>query len=434
MMHLRKLSLLVTLAAALLQECKGQAPANDDFANRILLTGNAVTFSGDLTGSTIEPNEPRHAKYWPVFPGTNSVWWTWTATESGPVTLTVLSCTEDSYVSGLGDLSCALEVYPGTNIFDNPLSNALCSVFINPVMNKPSVSFQASAGTEYQLQFLGAKPSMAATFQLVATNGPVILEPPSEQTVFPNGSALFTVLAAGIPPLSYQWRFNGIDLPGQNGPMLALFYVTTNQAGAYSVIVSNATGGTLSSSANLTVNPHPISPVLHPLGKVGFNAFALTLTGESGRYYEIECSTNFSVWNTVTNFPATTPLIAYPASAVKFRNVVYCTNTTISLVVSNTDPAAIFYRASLYQPVDEACETHLKQIRFVKQLWQKDTTQSRDAVPYYLDLEVYWADINSAGCPLVGNHGPFGASYTMQYITVNPDCKVSNQHVLREPR
>jgi hypothetical protein len=425
--------------AGLAAELRG-APANDNFANRAPLAGDRIVFSGDLTGATLEMNEPTNVPP-PMFlnsPMTNSVWWTWTASASVPVIISLVSCSEDSYVPTLGamggyakDFSCVLAVYSGADPFVNP--NRVAAIWVNPQMSQPSASFQAVAGTTYQIQFFGAHPTMQATFQLVATNGPIILDGPTPQTVFPNGSALFTVLAEGIPPLSYQWRSNGVDIVGQTGPMLALAYVQPGQQGAYSVVVSNASGVVESPAANLSVNANPLRPLLGPASWVGSNAVAFTLTGEAGRYYRVQASSNLATWTTVSNFPARMPLLTYPPTAVNFRSVVYCTNATISLVVTNAAGGA-FYRASLYSPKDEFCEMHLKQIRFAKQLWQRAGNQARNATPHYLDLEKYWPDIEAASCPLLGNSGVFQASYQISDMTTDPLCYVDRYgHVLQEP-
>ncbi len=434
-MHTRNLMGAVALSLTLLQTSQAQPPANDNFANRSTLAGDHLIFSGELTASTIESSEPTNfIPPYPNVPITSSLWWTWTAAHSGPVTITMLACSQDSYVPGLYDFTCALHVYAGTNIYGNPPASPLCGVWVNPFMNQPSVSFQAVAGSSYQFQFLGAQPALAATFELLATNGPVILDPPTDQTVFPNGSALFTVLAGGIPGFTYQWRFNGVDLPGQNDPMLALAYVTTDQAGSYSVLVSNASGTTLAGPAILSVNSNPIPPSLQLRGQTAPNQFALTLSGESGRYYQIESSTDLSAWKTLTNFPATVPPLTYPPGAVKYRRVVYCTNAMICLTVTNAS-IATFFRASLYNSFDENCEMHLKQIRFAKQLWQRTPPiQARTFTPAYSDLEPFWQNINSTGCPLVGGGGPFEASYTMNIMTSDPSCQVEHRHALLEPR
>jgi len=60
-----------------------RAPANDDFANRIVLSGNSVSDSGTNVAATKEAGEPNHAGN----PGGHSIWWSWTAPATGDVTI-----------------------------------------------------------------------------------------------------------------------------------------------------------------------------------------------------------------------------------------------------------------------------------------------------------------------------------------------------------
>jgi alpha-tubulin suppressor-like RCC1 family protein len=57
----------------------------------------------------------------------------------------------------------------------------------------------------------------------------------------------------GTPPLNYQWRFKGTNLDWGTNAWLALTNVQPANQGAYSVVVSNAYGSTVSSNANLKV-------------------------------------------------------------------------------------------------------------------------------------------------------------------------------------
>ena len=63
------------------------------------------------------------------------------------------------------------------------------------------------------------------------------------------------MIAAGTPPLRYQWSVNGTNLNGATSASLTLFNVQSSQAGSYAVMVTNAAGSNLSSSATLIVNP-----------------------------------------------------------------------------------------------------------------------------------------------------------------------------------
>lgn len=100
------------------------------------------------------------------------------------------------------------------------------------------------------------------TFMAVGDNGtivqsapfpPEIVQQPTNQSVLQGGGGNFFVSAVGRLPLSYQWRFGGVDLQGQTNEMLALTSVVLDQAGAYSVEVSSPFGTVISSNAVLTV-------------------------------------------------------------------------------------------------------------------------------------------------------------------------------------
>jgi Immunoglobulin domain len=62
----------------------------------------------------------------------------------------------------------------------------------------------------------------------------------------------------GNQPLSYQWQMSGTNIPGATASVLSVANVQFNDAGAYSVSVSNAVGSVSSSSALLTVLSPPV--------------------------------------------------------------------------------------------------------------------------------------------------------------------------------
>jgi hypothetical protein len=88
---------------------------------------------------------------------------------------------------------------------------------------------------------------------------PAILSQPANLRVNQGGTATFSVTASGNPILRYQWRLNGINLPGATTTSLILTNAQLPQAGTYSVRVTNAFGVALSSNAVLTVNRPPIA-------------------------------------------------------------------------------------------------------------------------------------------------------------------------------
>ncbi|HEX5218762.1 MAG TPA: M36 family metallopeptidase [Verrucomicrobiae bacterium] len=91
------------------------------------------------------------------------------------------------------------------------------------------------------------------------TNPPTISHHPTNYVAFEGGFAEFSVSALGGFPRTYQWQRNGSNLTGQTNSTLTLFNVQMNDAGDYTVIVSNPYGYATSAIAVLTVNPLPPS-------------------------------------------------------------------------------------------------------------------------------------------------------------------------------
>lgn len=91
---------------------------------------------------------------------------------------------------------------------------------------------------------------------------------PAGQTVPVGNTVSFTVAVQGLSPLVYQWRLNGGEITGATNSTLTLTNVQMSQAGAYSVVASNAHGSIVSSEATLTVVP--ILVTVQPQDRVSF--------------------------------------------------------------------------------------------------------------------------------------------------------------------
>ncbi len=63
-----------------------------------------------------------------------------------------------------------------------------------------------------------------------------------------------TVIATGPAPLSYQWQFNGANLPNETNKTLPFIALALTNAGDYTAIVTNLSGGT-NSVVTLQVDP-----------------------------------------------------------------------------------------------------------------------------------------------------------------------------------
>ncbi len=151
---------------------------------------------------------------------------------------------------------------------------------IGPTLTLSNV--QASAvGTYAVLVSNGAGGVISAPAQLTASAAPTIVVQPQSQVTGGGGAVTFSVTAFGSAPLSYQWRFNGVDLPGATNSTYKVSNAQPANAGAYQVAVKNSVGTTLSAIANLAVNvsvtivQQPASQPLNPGATVTFHVVAV---------------------------------------------------------------------------------------------------------------------------------------------------------------
>lgn len=97
--------------------------------------------------------------------------------------------------------------------------------------------------------------------QIIPGGTPVsLVSNPASSTNNAGNNVTLSVTAIGTPPLLYQWQFNGSDLPGATNASLVLNNLQTNNAGVYSVSVTNDFGFAVSSNATLVVNP--VAPII----------------------------------------------------------------------------------------------------------------------------------------------------------------------------
>ncbi len=116
----------------------------------------------------------------------------------------------------------------------------------------------------------GAVPSSNALLTVnVPLMPPVIVVHPTNQTVTVGGTASFSVIVEGTQPLSYQWQESPakgkkkpVNVVGATNSILILTNVQSSDAGNYAVLVTNAIGFDVSSNALLTLELHPVPPVI----------------------------------------------------------------------------------------------------------------------------------------------------------------------------
>ena len=89
---------------------------------------------------------------------------------------------------------------------------------------------------------------------------PFISLQPESRAVNDGDAVTFTVAVNPVAPLPrYQWRLNGTNIAGATAASLTLTNVHVNDAGAYSVQITNQFGAVTSANALLTVNRPPVA-------------------------------------------------------------------------------------------------------------------------------------------------------------------------------
>lgn len=75
-------------------------------------------------------------------------------------------------------------------------------------------------------------------------------------------AATLSVSADGTQPFAYQWHKDGVAVPGATGASYAISAASAADAGAYTVVVSNAAGSTVSDAAVLSVQTVATAPAI----------------------------------------------------------------------------------------------------------------------------------------------------------------------------
>lgn len=133
-----------------------------------------------------------------------------------------------------------------------------------------------------------------ATFTVTYVSGvaPVFSTHPSSATVATGATANFTVAATGVPAPVYQWRKNGVPLPGETGATLTIGNAQPAEAGVYSASASNAAGVAVSNNASLAVTSPANAPAItvQPVSQVAAAgqgvSFSVTATGTGPLSYQ----------------------------------------------------------------------------------------------------------------------------------------------------
>jgi formylglycine-generating enzyme required for sulfatase activity len=127
----------------------------------------------------------------------------------------------------------------------------------SPNLVFPSVD-TGQAGTYSVVVANGIGSVVSRAVTLFVNYAPIIADQPVPETVSVGHPALFSVAARSYPASTYQWKKDGVNIPGAAATTYRIASVAAADSGAYSVVVSNVIGNTESHLAVLTVNYPPV--------------------------------------------------------------------------------------------------------------------------------------------------------------------------------
>ena len=156
---------------------------------------------------------------------------------------------------------------------------------------------------------------------------PAIVSQPQSTNVFVGGTATFTVIANGSPPLRYQWRFQNNPINGATNATLVINNAQQANAGNYTVAISNAVGSAVSLPANLAVSIPPIITVTATdaqAAETGGNTGTFTISRVNG--IGIPITVQFAISGTAT---AGSDYVTLPTS-ITFAAGASSTNVTVN--------------------------------------------------------------------------------------------------------
>jgi trimeric autotransporter adhesin len=118
-----------------------------------------------------------------------------------------------------------------------------------------SISSVASSDSgSYTVDVSGCNVVTSNPAGLTINGSPVITTQPASQTVCSGNNVTLTVATSG-GLFTYQWRKNGVNIPGATSDSLSLSNIASSNAGSYDVIISGCSVNVTSAAATITVNP-----------------------------------------------------------------------------------------------------------------------------------------------------------------------------------
>ena len=257
----------------------GSNPNSEGFVSVVT---NAYYYAGSFS-TAVEPDGSISLSYSPAGP-TAPIILTQPASKNG-----VFGSTTNLSVSATGTAPLSYQWYFGAN----PVSGGTAATLT--ITNVQS----SNGGNYYVVVTNDSGSAVSSNALLTVVYPPTIDTQPANQTVTVGSPATFNVAASGTAPFSFQWKKNGTNIVGATTNTFSIPVVSTNDAGNYSVVITNIAGTVTSSNALLTVSTSAFQPVA-TLSLSG-TTVTLSWTSEAGTTYrpQYKNSLTDAIWTDI---------------------------------------------------------------------------------------------------------------------------------------
>src|SRR5438093_2904717 len=190
--------------------------------------------------------------------------------------------------------------HAGTCTKYDPYGNARWSVARFPHEQISFISYGVAVGIDTEQKVLVAAQAESGGLEVlhyqqnIIPGRPVIHGQPPRRRVASGTTVEFSLVVSGAKPVSYQWRRDGMSLPGATNALLVMSNVTLLDSGNYSLLVTNAVGCSVSAAGLLTVVD--VQPFHFEHLEITASQFKFRFVGEAFRVYWFEASTNLVNW------------------------------------------------------------------------------------------------------------------------------------------
>ena len=326
-----RLNLATTLGST------SNAPFNDNFAKRAVLSGSTIQVRSSNAGATLETGEPTTLAG--VTVGA-SLWWTWTAPQSGTYYFDTIGSTFDTVIG----------VFTGSAV--SSLTAVASNDDATPGSGTSHLALAATGGTTYQVELAGkAAATGIAALRIVApppndsfANAQLVTGNPANGSFSVKGVSLYGTMEAGEPnptgngggnTVWYRW------VAPISGPVeLAAYSVTLDMVTAVytGTSVSSLTLVNANNNESAT-NTDSLTPFVATAGQTYY--FQVDNVGTTGGNFTLLL--NNSLWQFPTGGAITT------TPAVGNDGTLFLASTDATLYAVNPDGSAKWsYQAGGY--------------------------------------------------------------------------------------